>query len=223
MGFLSMMESTQSREIVQPRRPAIRNRNDVIDLESCAHLAAGHDTGWITGFECRSEMRRDRAADMRDTRHLDAVPLEDLDEPISRHPTSHSHGNGPDTPDDATLPGFDTPPFESCAVDFDVDDGTRGLISRREAQKRVGRVRIGRLALSGAARFDLQALRASLNRRDKLRPVVGREAPVQSNGSVRIGPMTEIPTAAYALAGVFVGVSRRADLSAAIAKGRDGL
>ena len=164
-------------------------------------------------------MRRDRAAGVRHTRHLDAVPLEDLDEPISRHPTSHSYGNRPDATDDAPLSGFDAPSFEGRAIDFDVNHGTRNLGAGREPQQCVGCVGVGRLALPGAARFDLQALGAGLNGRDELRPVVGREASVQSNGAVRIGPMTKIPTAAYALAGVLVGVRRRPDLPTAISQG----
>jgi hypothetical protein len=223
MGLLAVMEPTDPSEVVQPRGSAFGERHDMVDLESGTHLAPRHDTSRIPRLERGSQVRGDRAARVRNPSDLDAVPLEDLDEPISRHPTSHSHGNGTDTADDAPLTGFDAPPFEGRAIDFDVDDGTRGLISRREAQQRVGRIGVGSLALSGAARFDLQALRAGLNGGDQLRPIVGREAPVQPNGAVWIGPMTKVPTPADALTRVLVGVSRGADLSAAIAKGRDGL
>ena len=204
MGLLAVMEPAQSREIVQPRRPALGKRNDVIDLESGAQVTPGHDAGRISRFERRPEMRRDRAAGVRHTRHLDAVPLEDLHEPISRHPTGNRHGNRADAADDTPLSGFDASSFERCAIDFDVNHGTRNLGAGGEPQQRVGRIGVARLALSGAARLDLQALGASLDGRDQLRPVVGREAPVQSNRTVWIGPMTKIPAPADALTSVLV-------------------
>jgi hypothetical protein len=163
-------------EVLPRRRPAGRERDDVVDLQPIARSAARHDAHRISTLERAPEARGDRAPRVRDRTHVDTVGHEHLEHCIVGQPARDRDRHRPHAADLAALARHAVAVRQRRVVDVDVHGRARTGGSHRsghDAHEGVGGVRVVALAATLAARLGEHAARSRSSAAHTLAPSSG--------------------------------------------------
>lgn len=159
---------------------------------------------------------------MGDPRYLHTLAFDHLDHAISRKTARRRDGDRSQA-GLTRLAGPCLPTVEGGRIDLDMDDRLGCDPTSGEGHERVRRVRFGRLVLTGALGLLLKSRRVGLDDGQQASSVVRCKPCVQSNRTIALDPVTQIPPTADALGHVLVTGRRRPHLATLLPQRRQRL
>lgn len=178
----------------------------MVDLEVVTLVAAGDHAGMVAGFERRPEAGRDRPTEVGYRPDVGSVVKNRLHDPILGQPACGRDRHGSEACHATRLTGQCATALPGRLIDVDMHDGTGSRCTSGEANKRVGRVRLAALRTPGTPRPIEERAGPLFEDGEQARSCIRGQTGVEPDGTIRVGPVTEVSAAVEAFVVIVVAL-----------------
>ena len=194
----------------------------MIDLEPFPLLTSRHDAVLVPRFQGGADPGGDRPTEVGHRPDVGPLVEHGLHHPVPGQPASGRDGDGSEARNATRLARYRSAAVPGRLIDMNMHNRKDGRTPSGKRDERVGRVRLAPLRTAGPPSLVEESAGLLFDDGEQTRTRVGRQTSVESNRTVRVGPVTKVPAAVEPFIVIIVAPGRSDDLAAAFAEACHG-